>query len=187
MKIYTKKGDDGSTQLFGSSRVPKYDLRVESYGTIDELNAQLGFLLSLTSSATLKQDFTHLQVLLFDIGSHLATDPSNEQAMTHLPKITDDEVQRIEDAIDDMEEELPPLRHFILPSGSSAIAQAHICRTICRRSERRVAELASGYEVHPLIVPILNRLSDYFFVVARFFAHLHGVEEIKWMPREAKD
>lgn len=185
MKIYTKKGDDGTTQLFGGSRVPKHYLRVECYGSIDELNAHVGLLLTENLDSQTSHYLKHLQVLLFDMGSHLATDPKKEKPKEYLPAIEDGELSRIEILIDQMQEQLSPLKNFILPAGSRAIAQAHVCRTVCRRVERLVSHLSEEEEVHKNIIPILNRLSDYFFVVARFIAHINNVDEIKWEPRKS--
>lgn len=183
MKIYTKKGDDGNTQLFGGSRVPKHHLQVECYGTIDELNSHLGLLMAKFSNQNTVSFLEHLQLLLFDVGSHLATDQSKEKAKSFLPKIEESEIHQIENQIDEIETNLEPLQHFILPSGSEAIAQAHICRTVCRRCERLVSDLVEHEEIHKQILPLLNRLSDYFFVLARFIAKEQGIEEIKWKPR----
>ncbi len=183
MKIYTKKGDDGNTQLFGGSRVPKHHLRVECYGTIDELNSHLGLLISKVPS-TINIDFlAHIQVLLFDVGSHIATDPTKEKAKSFLPALEKEEIIAIEQQIDQMQSVLPPLQHFIMPGGSEAIAQAHVCRTVCRRVERLVSDLAEHQTVLGEILPLLNRLSDYFFVLARFITKEQGVEEVKWQPR----
>jgi len=183
MKIYTKKGDDGKTQLFGGSRVPKHHARVECYGTIDELNSHVGLLLSKLPGSSTKEYLKHLQVLLFDVGSHLATNPDNEKAKENLPSLDLEDITRAEKEIDAMQSELDPLQHFILPGGSEAIAQAHICRTVCRRTERLVSLVSEHEHVHDQILPLLNRLSDYFFVLARFIAFQQGVPEIKWKPR----
>lgn len=182
-KIYTKKGDDGKTQLFGGSRVPKHHLRVECYGTMDELNSHVGLLLADLPESVDAGYLQHLQVLLFDMGSHLATDPSKEKSKSYLPQIEEEELTRIEQEIDNMQDQLEPLTHFIMPSGSRAVSQAHVCRTVCRRCERLVSDLAEHEELHERILPILNRLSDYFFVQARFIAKAQGVAEVKWMPR----
>jgi len=183
LKIYTKKGDDGKTQLFGGSRVPKHHLRVESYGTIDELNSHLGLLIAKLPSALEVSFLKHLQVLLFDVGSHLATDPAKEKAQSFLPEIEELEVHKIEEQIDAMQAQLEALQHFIMPSGSEAIAQAHVCRTVCRRCERLVSELNEHEALNAQILPLLNRLSDYLFVFARFIANEQGVKEVKWTPR----
>ena len=185
MKIYTKKGDDGSTQLFGGSRVPKHHLRVECYGGIDELNAHVGLLLAEQLSEQTEHYLQHLQVLLFDIGSHLATDPTKEKSKQYLPELEEGELTRIELLIDAMQKQLAPLQHFIMPAGSRAIAQSHVCRTVCRRTERLVSHLAELEEVHSNILPILNRLSDFFFVVARQIAAENKITEVKWEPRKS--
>lgn len=187
MKIYTKKGDKGATQLFGGARVPKHHLRVECYGAIDELNSFVGLLLANSLDEESICYLKHLQILLFDIGSHIATDPNAEKVKDYLPIVEEEELSKIELLIDQMQAELTPLKHFIMPSGSQAIAQAHICRTVCRRVERLVTHLNEIEEVHPLVLPILNRLSDYFFVLARFIAKREQVEEIKWEPRKKEE
>lgn len=184
MKIYTKKGDKGTTQLFGGARVPKHHLRVECYGAIDELNSYVGLLLANELDTETVDYLKHLQILLFDMGSHLATDPSAEKAKEYLPKVEDAELTQIETLIDKIQAELPELKHFIMPSGSQAIAHAHLCRTVCRRTERLVTHLNEIEQTHSLILPILNRLSDYFFVLARHIAKAEQVEEIKWEPRK---
>lgn len=185
MKIYTKKGDSGKTSLFGGSRVPKHHIRVSCYGTVDELNSNVGVLLAERIDKMSRSYLNHLQVLLFDIGSHLATDPAKEKSKQYLPQLEEGELTRIEVLIDEMQEQLEPLKHFIMPSGNRPIAQAHVCRTVCRRAERDVSHLAEVEEVHEMILPLLNRLSDYFFVLARWFAFQDGIEEIKWEPRNS--
>lgn len=183
MKIYTKKGDQGNTQLFGGTQVPKGHIRVNAYGTIDELNSHIGLLLAEPIEQNHTLFLSHVQVLLFDIGSHIATDPSKEQSKQYLPPINQEELVSIENTIDELQSHLEPLTNFILPAGSRAIAQAHVCRTVCRRAERLVACLPDQ-ELHSLLLPILNRLSDYFFVLARIIAKNQQIKEIKWQPRK---
>ncbi len=179
MKIYTKKGDDGTTALFGGARLDKDDLRIEAYGTIDELNSFLGQLADLVSST--EQTFLReIQRLLFNIGSSLATAPNKESP---VPLPTAEDLARMEQAIDQMETELSPLKNFILPGGHPKVSAAHVCRTVCRRAERRIVSLARESIVQNEILPYLNRLSDYFFVYSRKLSRDEGVEEIPWIAR----
>ncbi len=183
MKIYTKKGDDGSTQLFGGLRVPKHLVRIDAYGNIDELNSHIGLLLPTLPKDINTAYLNHLQLLLFDIGSHLAADPNNDNIQKQLPSLDKQELLQMELEIDRMQEQLNPLKHFIIPGGSISISQAHICRTVCRRAERSVSFLAEEEKVSPLIQSLLNRLSDYFFVLARWIAEVENIDEIQWKPR----
>jgi cob(I)alamin adenosyltransferase len=177
MKIYTKTGDKGTTGLFGGKRVDKDDIRIEAYGTVDELNSFIGHLIALAEAS---KTLNTIQHRLFTIGSSLASDP-NKSLIT--PDILESDIQLLEHEIDQMNESLPPLRAFILPGGSQSVAIAHQCRTITRRSERRVISLSKVSNIDPLIIQYLNRLSDYFFVYARFLAKEEGVEEVEWHPR----
>ena len=178
MKIYTKTGDQGTTSLLGGTRVPKYDLRIEAYGTVDELNAHLG---KLQDSLNLpgQQDQLHqIQQQLFLIGSHLATDPQKDKVK--LPELSSTATEELEQSIDKLNEELPPLRNFVLPGGHPANSQAHISRCVCRRAERRVVELGTHAPVNGDIVVYLNRLSDWLFVLSRYISFRAGVEERLW-------
>lgn len=177
MKIYTKTGDNGMTSLFGGKIVHKSDARLEAYGTIDELNSHIGLLISFSQVPELKVELTGIQNKLFIIGSNLANDPEKGIA---LSSINDDDISSLEESIDQMDKDLTPLRNFILPSGSTSIAQAHVCRTVCRRAERRIVLLGSEDENVQRIIKYINRLSDYFFTVARFLAHKENVEEVIW-------
>jgi cob(I)alamin adenosyltransferase len=180
MKIYTKTGDSGMTGLFGGKRISKDDARIEAYGTLDELNSFLGFLNIGFSENKYNTVLFDVQNRLFDIGSHLASDPEKHV----LPSgITSEDISELERFMDDMDAELPPLKNFILPGGHVIVAQAHICRTICRRAERRVVTLQQYSEIDPMIVMYLNRLSDFLFILARFLAKKSGVEELKWTGR----
>ena len=181
MKIYTKTGDIGETSLFGGKRVSKAALRIESYGTIDELNAFIGFLHSRMTSPDVPSVLRQIQDRLFTIGSSLAADP--DQAHTILPDVCEEDVQLLESEIDRMDSQLPPLRNFILPGGHSDSAWCHILRTICRRAERRCVELHNEEPIDQMILKYLNRLSDYFFVLSRYISHLEGTPEVKWMGR----
>jgi len=180
VKIYTKTGDQGTTSLYGGRRLPKDDLRIEAYGTIDELNAQLGLLAVTCQLPVWEARLTAIQSLLFTIGSHLAADP--EKSGLKLPPIPVGKELELESMIDEMESSLPPLKNFILPGGNVASAQAHICRTVCRRAERRLVSLISQESVNPEIVVYLNRLSDFLFVFARHLSHQAGGREIAWIP-----
>lgn len=180
IKIYTKTGDDGTTGLFGGARLPKDHIRIEAYGTVDELNAVIGLLMAGTAEPQVNHWLQHIQSRLFTIGSNLASDPDKDMI---TPDLLEEDVLMIEHAIDQMQEVLPPLRHFILPGGSVAVSSAHLARTVCRRAERRVVTLAHVSEVEPRILLYLNRLSDFFFVLARWLGNREGVEEVKWTPR----
>ncbi len=179
-KIYTRTGDDGTTGLFGGARLAKDDIRIEAYGTVDELNSVIGLLMSAYENPELHVLLQTIQSRLFTVGSNLASDPSKDMI---TPDLTEEDISTIEEEIDRIQSIVPPLKHFILPGGNSAISVAHLARTVCRRAERRCVALAHHSVVDPIILLYLNRLSDYFFVVAREIAAREGVEEIKWMPR----
>lgn len=181
MKIYTKTGDKGMTSLIGGKRVPKNSIRLESYGTIDELNSYLGLIRSFAGDGLLADELTEIQSRLFDIGGHLATDPDNPSVKVALG-VNESCIQMLEKAIDRMNAEVPPLKYFILPGGSQAVAFCHIARTVCRRAERRILDLAETSKVDESVLKYINRLSDFLFVLARKMAHDSGVEEQKWIP-----
>lgn len=181
MKIYTKAGDDGKTSLFGGKRIPKYADRIESYGTVDELNSFVGLLTDELEIKEVKDFLLKVQHNLFDIGSVLATDPNSE---FNLPCVNESDVSRIEQSIDNMQEQLPTLKHFILPGGHKVVSYTHICRTVCRRAERRVVAVSASEEVDNNIILYLNRLSDYFFVLGRYLGLQLGVEEVKWESKK---
>lgn len=178
-KIYTKTGDDGTTGLLGGSRVKKYNIRLEAYGTVDELNAAIGVIRSCDIPVNLSEYLVEIQNKLFNIGSRLASD-GNGKPLTEKLLITDQQVEFLEKAIDEMEKGLPALTHFILPGGNLAAAQCHVARTICRRAERRILEFAEHEEVHPGIIKYINRLSDFLFVLARKLSAVSGSIEIPW-------
>ncbi|MCB0636667.1 MAG: cob(I)yrinic acid a,c-diamide adenosyltransferase [Lewinella sp.] len=180
MKIYTKTGDAGETGLFGGQRLPKDDIRIEAYGTVDELNAVIGLLLDQVTDEPSRATLLTVQRRLFTIGAHLATAP--EQLTTALDILPGD-IELLEKEMDRMEADLPPLRHFILPGGHPAVSHAHLARTVCRRAERRVVTLAREAEVEPIVIRFLNRLSDYCFMLGRHLARLEGAEEVTWHPR----
>lgn len=189
MKIYTKTGDKGMTSLFGGTRVPKHHLRIESYGTVDELNSFVGLIRSLNPDKETREVLIQIQNQLFTVGSTLATDPekavmrSGKQRLK-IEKINEAKIRLLEDEIDRMNDSLPPLTHFILPGGNEVVSYCHIARTICRRAERRITQLNETEEVDPLVVRYLNRLSDYFFVLARKLSSDMEAEEIKWVPEK---
>jgi cob(I)alamin adenosyltransferase len=180
MKIYTRKGDKGQTSLFGGTRLPKAHIRIEAYGTVDELNSQLGVVMGYIEDAELLIYLQGIQSRLFDIGAILAADPSKDNLF--LPELKDDVIEEMEAAIDRMNEELPELKHFILPSGNVILAQCHVARTVCRRAERAVVRLAEVESVPEIIIRYLNRLSDYLFVLARYLGKQFDVPEVKWIP-----
>lgn len=178
MKIYTKTGDLGKTSLFGGRRISKDDLRIEAYGTIDELNSHIGLLCAANLSPEIKTKLHQIQSYLFVIGSNLAADP--EKSDLKIPALSDEQTRFLETEIDAMESQLSPLRFFILPGGDLSCSQAHLCRTVCRRAERRAVSLSQIEAVNEHIIVYLNRLSDYFFVLARYIAHLNKSDEIYW-------
>ena len=178
MKIYTKTGDKGTTALFGGARLPKHHIRIESYGTVDELNSYIGLVRDSLENKELKAALKTIQEILFTIGSHLAADPSKENLW--IPEISSDAVLFLEKGIDKMEETLPPLKNFILPGGHPTVSHCHIVRCICRRAERKVVALGELENVAPILSQYLNRLSDYFFVLARYIGKEVGAEEVVW-------
>ncbi|MBC7891502.1 MAG: cob(I)yrinic acid a,c-diamide adenosyltransferase [Sphingobacteriaceae bacterium] len=185
MKIYTKTGDTGSTALISGRRVPKSDLRIDSYGTVDELNAYVGLVRDQPVNASRRGLLKEIQDRLFTMGALLATDP--EKAMRKpIPDLFETDVELLEREMDGMDAHLPELRHFILPGGHEAVSVAHLARTVCRRAERLVVALDQEQPVEPLVIRYLNRLSDYLFVLSRKMAQELGAEEIKWEPRVTK-
>lgn len=179
-KIYTKTGDDGTTGLFGGARLPKDHIRIEAYGTVDELNSVIGWLMSTIPDRQIDSLLQTIQSRLFTVGSNLASQPGKDMI---TPDLVDEDIHLIEESIDKMQETLPPLKHFIMPGGSLSVSAAHMARTICRRAERRCVTLSHASAVEPIIILYLNRLSDFFFVLARWLGHREGVQEIKWIPR----
>lgn len=179
MKIYTKTGDEGKTGLIGGTRVAKSDMRIEAYGTVDELNSHIGLLLSYEHTAENKEFLLQIQHLLFAVGSHLATDTSVTN-INAASVISETEIGNVEVQIDNLNQNLPELRQFILPGGSAEGAQAHVCRTVARRAERRIVEMNEFYPIDIKIIKYINRLSDYFFVLSRFLTIHKGHKEIFW-------
>ena len=182
-KIYTKTGDKGDTGLFGGGRVPKYSLRIEAYGTVDELNSFIGLASTEVKDTDVEALLEKIQSELFTVGSNLAAPDIEKDKSGIIPKVTEGFIKDTENAIDKFEEKLEPLKNFILPGGSKGAALLHVCRTICRRAERKVVELKSKEIVNDNIVIFLNRLSDLFFVLARHENKISGISDIKWNPR----
>lgn len=181
MKIYTKTGDQGLTSLIGGTRVPKHHIRIESYGTVDELNSYIGLIADQDITLHEKEVLKQVQDRLFTIGSLLAADPVRSKMVT--PDLHESDIDLLETEIDRMNESLPELRHFILPGGSNTISYCHIARCVCRRAERIVVHLAEESAVEDKVVIYLNRLSDHLFTLGRFIAHQHNIIENKWTPR----
>jgi len=179
MKIYTKTGDKGETSLFDGTRVPKSALRVEAYGTVDELNSYLAVISSFDLPQADKENFVKLNHLLYLVGTDLAT-PLESKREGKINRISQDYVEMIENLIDFYSEKLPELKHFILPGGCFESAFVHIARTVCRRAERRIVELENHEEVNHNIVVFLNRLSDFLFVFARYINFIKNVPEVTW-------
>lgn len=182
MKIYTKTGDKGFTSLIGGTRVSKYHIRIESYGTVDELNSYIGLIRDQEIGEEDKTLLKEIQDRLFTIGSSLAADP--EKSKMIIPDLTTADIELLEKEIDKINETLPELRHFILPGGSNTVSFCHIARCVCRRAERAVVELADGSNVDEKVIIYLNRLSDYLFTLARKVAHEHQIPENQWIPRK---
>ncbi len=178
MKIYTKTGDGGETGLFGGARVSKADPRVEAYGDVDELNAQIGVARAGGLDDDMDELLSTVQAKLFDVGAELAQAPGSKASA--MPHVNEADVAVLEEAIDRFEEELEPLKTFILPGGSPAAAWLHVGRTVTRRAERRVVALSAQTEVRVVIVHYLNRLSDLLFVLARVANHRAGVADVPW-------
>lgn len=192
MKIYTRAGDGGQTALIGGRRVSKADLRIDTYGTVDELNSWIGLLRDQPINAGRRELLKEIQDRLFTVGSELATDPEKASIQTGLkramPAITPGDVSLLETSMDAMDAELPELRAFVLPGGHQSVSFGHVARTVCRRAERLVIALndtsvRSAAAVDPLVLQYLNRLSDYLFVLSRKMAHELGAEEVAWQPR----
>lgn len=181
MKIYTKTGDKGYTSLIGGTRVPKHHLRIEAYGTVDELNSYIGLIRDQEITGYDKEILKQIQDRLFTIGASLAADP--ERSKMVIPDLYPEDVELLEQEIDRMNEELPPLRHFILPGGDNTISFCHIARCVCRRAERLSVHLAGESKVDETVNIYLNRLSDYLFTLARKVAHERNVPENEWVPR----
>ena len=181
MKIYTRKGDAGTTGLIGGTRVPKSSLRIEAYGTIDELNSYIGYLRDHEISENYKSQLIEIQDRLFTIGSSLASDP--EKSTMKIPDLLDSDVRTLETWMDEMDALLPEMKSFILPGGHKAVSVCHLSRCVCRRAERIIVDLNSHEFVADLILMYVNRLSDYLFVLSRKIGQDLGASEQPWKPR----
>jgi len=181
-KVYTKTGDKGSTALFGGARVPKNHIRIESYGTVDELNSYIGLIRDYLADKKLRDVLKEIQDRLFTLGAILATDPSKDNLKT--PDLHDTDVTYLESEIDSMEEKLPALKHFVLPGGHPTVSFCHIARCVCRRAERMTVALHENEPILPVVMQYLNRLSDYLFVLGRYVGLLLEAEEVPWIPRK---
>ncbi len=180
MKVYTRTGDAGTTGILGGTRLPKNHIRIEAYGTIDELNSHIGMLRDYDACANYRAELVAIQEDLFVIGSHLASDP--EKNRMELPKFNEDRISQLEFAMDTLDAQLPEMRNFILPGGHHAVSQCHITRCVCRRAERATIALVQSSFVNDAIIRYLNRLSDYFFVLARKLGHDLKITETPWKP-----
>jgi cob(I)alamin adenosyltransferase len=181
MKIYTKTGDQGTTSLFGGKRVSKADLRIDTYGTVDELNSYVGLVRDQEINQKRKDILVEIQDRLFTVGSILAAEPRNTKAK--VPSIREEDVVLLEQEMDKMDTELSPMKFFVLPGGHPSISFGHVARTVCRRAERLTIALNAQEAIDPLVIKYLNRLSDYLFVLCRMMAHELKVEETPWKPR----
>jgi len=189
MKIYTKTGDKGTTALFGGTRVPKHHIRIESYGTVDELNSHLGLIRDQEIDQHSKDMLMLIQDKLFTVGAVLATDPEKAilksgKERLNIPKIDVDDIELLETEMDVMNESLPTMTNFILPGGHQTVSFCHITRCVCRRAERLASALNDLEPFDPHTLSYLNRLSDYLFVLARKLSHDLQAEEIKWIPKK---
>ena len=179
-KIYTKTGDAGETGLFGGRRLPKSHIRIETYGTVDELNSYLGVVRDGTEDVHVRQILKEIQDRLFALGADLATDPAKRKSP---PDVAEADIQILENEIDGMEKNLPKLKNFILPGGHPTVSFCHVARCVCRRAERLAVALNMDEPLDPVVLKYLNRLSDYLFTLARKLGHDLGAEEVVWRPR----
>ncbi|APU08764.1 cob(I)yrinic acid a,c-diamide adenosyltransferase [Cellulophaga lytica] len=191
MKIYTKTGDKGTTALFGGTRVPKHHLRIESYGTVDELNSWMGLIRDQKINNHYKDIIATIQDKLFTVGAVLATDPEkmvlkNGKERLNIEKISNADIELLEQEMDKMNESLPQMTHFILPGGHTTVSYCHIARTVCRRAERLASHLNENEPFEANVLSFINRLSDYLFVLSRKLSKDLDANEIKWIP-EKKD
>lgn len=180
MKVYTKTGDKGTTGLLGGTRVSKSDVRIDSYGTVDELNSHMGMVRDQEVNLPIAEELIQIQNTLFVIGSHLASDPNKSKVV--IPDISQSSIELLEKAIDRMDSELPEMRNFVLPGGHVSVSTGHIARCVCRRAERLVIGLSEVEKVNENITKYLNRLSDYLFVLCRWMTKELNAEEVPWKP-----
>ncbi len=183
MKIYTKTGDKGTTALFTGKRVAKHHIRIESYGTIDELNSFLGLVRDQEIDEHSKEALALIQHKLFTVGAILATEPKKENRLK-IPRISDEDITFLEEEMDQMNEELPEMTHFILPGGHTTVSYCHIARTVCRRAERMASYLNENEPLPNNLLSYINRLSDYLFVLARKLTKDLQAQEVKWIPEK---
>lgn len=181
MKVYTKKGDKGLTGLIGGTRIPKHSLRIDSYGTVDELNSYIGLCRDLIGTESIVKEMIEIQDRLFTMGSLLAADP--EKNKMKLPELTEVDVTNLENWIDSYSAQLEPMKFFVLPGGHVTVSQLHVARCVCRRAERLVSQLNQEVELYALPLQYLNRLSDYIFTLCRFMAKELNIQETPWVPR----
>ena len=183
LKIYTKTGDLGKTSLIGGTKVPKSHVRIDTYGTVDELNSYIGLVGDYFEDAISRKTLKEIQDRLFTIGSSLACDPDREPSMK-IPDLNESDITFLEREIDRMNEVLPTMKSFILPGGHVAVSTTHVARCVCRRAERCCVNMKEhDLFVEPLVIKYLNRLSDYLFVLSRYISHNSGITEVKWQPR----
>ncbi len=180
--VYTKTGDRGRTSLIGGTRVPKNDSRLEAYGTVDELNSFIGMIRSYSIDEESQKQIVEIQNVLFEVGAYLATD-TNVADLREKLKYDESFITNLENAMDKMESELPPLKYFVLPGGNPAVSYCHISRTVCRRTERRILDVVEESEINSWVIRYINRLSDYLFVLSRFLSNQLKVTEIPWVPK----
>ncbi|MCW3070911.1 MAG: hypothetical protein JWO44_801 [Bacteroidetes bacterium] len=181
MKVYTKTGDKGQTSLIGGTRVPKHHMRIEAYGTVDELNSYIGLIRDQQIDSDSKKMLVEIQDRLFTIGSSLASDP--ERSKMKIPDLKEEDITLLEQEMDKMNETLPEMRSFVLPGGHTTVSYCHIARCVCRRAERLTIHLSENSFVADPVIKYLNRLSDYLFVLSRKLSHDLNAEEIPWKPR----
>ncbi len=181
LKIYTKTGDKGQTSLLGGTRVPKHNIRIEAYGTVDELNSWIGLLRDSINDKHVGDILIEVQDRLFTMGSSLASDPAKSKVK--IPHLSEDDITVFEKEIDAMDAQLPPMKNFVLPGGHITVSHCHIARCVCRRAERRVIHLAENEKVDELVVKYLNRLSDYLFMLSRKLTQDLKATEVPWKPK----
>lgn len=180
-RIYTKTGDKGETSIIGGTRLPKHHIRIEAYGTVDELNSHLGLLRDVSTDSATQEFLISIQDRLFTIGSHLAADP--EKNKMKLPLLYEEDVVALEKAIDAIDAQVPEMKSFVLPGGHVTVSYCHIARCVCRRAERAVLRLAENEKVDEIHAKYLNRLSDYLFMLSRWYTHTLKAVEIPWKPK----
>jgi len=191
VKIYTKTGDKGTTALFGGTRVAKHHIRIDSYGTVDELNSWIGLIRDQPIDTNTKDTLIYIQDRLFTLGAILATDPEklilkSGKERLNIPKVTTEDIELLEKEMDTMNDTLAPMTHFVLPGGHQSVSFCHITRCVCRRAERLATELYENEPFDERVLQYLNRLSDYLFVLARKLSYDLKAEEIKWIPQKGK-